>query len=186
MLAFTALTVGASTWFIPAEAWTEMMREQLQRSGDLESTPLPNVGNFFRIASLVGASVMTFVIAFVISAFTFMIFVFLLGDNGSYKQHLSIIAHTSVITAFGALFTLPLRVVNLDPQLTVSVGTLVPFIPDGYLYNVLLTLDLFSLWAAVLTGIGLAKIDVRRGWKSGAFTLIGVAIVFAMIGGYFR
>lgn len=181
MMLLTALASGLSVWFIPDEAWTAFFREQALEQGRLDPSQMPEVGTPFRIFGSLAASASLFILALVLSAFTFGVFVFLLGDEGTFKQHLAVVAHASVVPAVGAFATLPLRISQLDPQLTLSVGTLLPFVPGGYFFNVLQSLDLFALGAAVLTGLGISVLDSRRTWASGASVMVGLTVVFATV-----
>ena len=181
MMVTTALASALSIWFIPDEAWTSFFREQALEQGRLDPAQMPQVGAPFRVFSSLAAAVSLFILAILLSCFTFGVFVFLLGDEGTFKQHLAVVAHAGVIPAIGAFATLPLRISQLDPQLTLSVGTLLPFVPDGYLFNVLQSLDLFALGAAILTGLGISVLDSRRTWASGATVLVGLTVVFAMV-----
>lgn len=184
--ALTAAIAALTIWFIPDEAWTNMFREQLLDSGRMTEDALPEPGTGFRIAGMVGTLVSVFLINLIIACFTFGVFVFLFGDQGTFKQHLSVVSHAGFATLLGAVVALPLRISLLDPQLTLSVGTLFPFLPDGYFYNVLQSLDLFALWAAVLTALGVSLLDSRRSWGSAASVTVGMAVVFALTVGYFR
>ncbi|MGI9626839.1 MAG: YIP1 family protein [Longimicrobiales bacterium] len=186
VLALTAVGAALTVWFIPEEAWNNMFREQMLASGRVTEGELPEMGTPALVGATIAAMVSVFLISVVIAALTFGVFVFLFGDQGGYKQHLSIVAHAGVVTLIGALVALPLRISQLDPQLTLSVGTLFPFLPDGYFYNVLQSLDLFALWAAVLTALGVSMLDARRSWGSAASVTVGLAVVFALAVGFIR
>ena len=186
VLAITAVTAALTVWFIPEEAWNNMFREQFLASGQVSEGELPQMGTPGLIGATIAAMVSVFLISVLISAVTFGVFVFLFGDQGTFKQHLSIVAHAGVVTLLGALVALPLRITQLDPQLTLSVGTLFPFLPDGYFYNVLQSLDLFALWAAILTALGVSLLDSRRTWGSAASVTVGLAVVFALAVGFIR
>ena len=186
-IAFTAVVAGVTIWFIPPEAWANLFREQMLEMGRVTEGQLPDAGApGFKVLGVVGGVVSVFLLHVLVACFTFMVFVFLLGDEGSFKQHLSVVAHAGIITALGAVVALPLRISQLDPQLTLSVGTLFPFLPDGYVYSVLQSLDLFALWAAVLTGLGVSLLDSRRSWGSAAGGTVGLTVVFALVVGFFR
>ncbi|MDH3222214.1 MAG: YIP1 family protein [Gemmatimonadota bacterium] len=181
----TAVVSGISVWFIPDEAWTTFFREQALERGQGDLSTIPQPGPAFRMLGSLGAAVSIFILGVLLACFTYGVFVFVLGDEATFKQHLSVIAHASVIPAIGAFATLPLRIAQLDPQLTLSVGTLFPFLPEGYFFSVLQALDLFALWAAVLTGLGMSVLDSRRSWGSGASVMIGLTVAFAMVVGFF-
>ncbi len=185
MMLATSAASGLSVWFIPDEAWTTFFREQALEQGQADLSRIPQPGPAFRMLGSVGAAVSIFILGVLLACFTFGVFVFVLGDEATFNQHLSVIAHVSVITAIGAFATLPLRMTQLDPRLTLSVGTLFPFLPEGYFFSVLQALDLFALWAAVLTGLGMSVLDSRRSWGSGASVMIGLTVAFAMVAGFF-
>ena len=186
MMVVTAVMSALSVWLIPDEAWTNLFREQMLETGRISESELPTPGTGFRIIGSLGAAVSIFILQILIACFTFGVFVFLLGDQGTFKQHLSIVAHAGVVPALGAFVALPLRISQLDPQLTLSVGTLFPFVPEGYFFSVLQALDLFALGAAVLTGLGVSLLDSRRSWGSGASVLVGLTVVFALAMGFVR
>lgn len=180
--ALVALVVGGSLWLLPMEAFDSILanvpadqREQMPE--------LPPA--FFRVMTTGGATVVAFLFPVFISLVTYVIFVFIRGDRATYRQHLCVNAHTGVIAALGALFTLPLRMRNLDIEQRLSVGSFFGFLPDGYVSDVLAGLDLFSLWSCIVAGIGLAAIDPRRSARSTAIILAGILLAFAMISALF-
>lgn len=181
-----SVLTGMTVWFIPEEAWTNLFREQMLASGRVTEDGLPPVGTGFRVMSTAAATVSLLLLQIILASFTFGVFVFLLGDEGTFKQHLAVVAHAGVLPTLGAFVALPLRIAQLDPELTLSVGTLFFFLPDGYLLGVLQALDLFALWAAVLTGLGLSVLDPERSWLSGSSVLVGLTVVFALVVGSFR
>ena len=185
-MASTVILAALTVFLVPEEAWTNMFREQMLERGTLTEGQMPEFGSGFQVFGFAGAVVTVFLMEVLIACFTFAVFVFMLGDEGTFKQHLSIVAHAGIVTAIGAFVVLPLRISQLDPQLTLSVGTLFPFVPDGYLYDVLASLDLFALWAATLTGLGVSLLDARRSWASAATATVGLTVVFAFVVGFIR
>lgn len=59
----------------------------------------------------------------------------------------------------------------------VSVGTFMPFVPEGYLASVLGGMDLFSVWVAVVAGLGLSLLDERRRWAPTAAITVALMVV---------
>jgi hypothetical protein len=117
--------------------------------------------------------------AFVIAGVTAVIFSFILGDDGRYRQYLSVTAHALLIPALGGLATLPLRIARRNPQLTLNLGLFVPGVEGTYLANLLTILDLFLLWGYVVLALGVHEIDRRRSWGSAAGILLGLGILMS-------
>ncbi len=182
MLAFTALLSGITMFLIPAEAWEEMLRTNMPAG---QGNPM--AADWIPLFSAFGAMVTMLVGAVVLSCITYVIFVFFRGDEATFKQHLSVISHSGIIMMLGAIALLPFRIASLDPQFSFSVGTFLSFLPEGgYLHNVLMSLDLFSIWAAVIAGLGISVLDQRRRWAPTATVLIGLVVVVSLVVGIFR
>lgn len=176
--ALVALVVGGTLWVLPVEAF-DAIRNNIPAEQREQMPDVPP--ELFRTMTAGGATLFTFLFPVLISLLTYVLFVFIRGDRATFRQHLCVNAHTGVIAALGALFTLPLRMRSLDFEQTLSVGSFFGFLPDGYVSGVLAGLDLFALWSCIVAGIGLAAIDPRRSGKSTAIILIGILLAFAMI-----
>lgn len=177
--AFVAVVAGISMWLTPAEAFTaNIPAEQAAQMPDIP----PEIIRLMGVGAVTG---FTLVFPVILSLISYVLFVFIRSDRATFKQHLSVMSHAGIITAFGAIFTLPLRMRSGDLAHSLSVGTFFPFLPEGYLHSVLLGLDLFSMWATVIAGLGLSVIDPRRNWGPTAAVLVGLAVVAAMIGAMF-
>ena len=124
-------------------------------------------------------TVFLLILPVILSVLSYVIFVFIRGDRSTFKQHLCVMSHAGVISALGALATVPLRTVNA--QDTLSLGDLTPFL-DGYVSAVLNGVDLFVLWATIVAGLGLSLIDPRRRWAPTAAVLVVILLLTAMIG----
>ena len=182
MAAFAALVSGVSMAIIPAEAFLEtlaagMPPEQLAEMRDVS----PLLLKWPWVVVVTGVVVVGVVI---MSLVTYLIFVFMRGDRATFKQHLCVMAHASVISAFGSLLVAPIRISTSNVQETLALGDLTPFL-DGYVYNVLSLLDLFALWATVAAGLGLSVIDPRRRWGPTAAILVAIFLVLVMVGALF-
>jgi hypothetical protein len=176
--------VALSFLLIPAEIWQQTFREQMMRSGREmpEGFDMSGAARWF---GLVGGVLFWFVLAFFVAGVITVVFHFLLGDEGRYKQYLSVVAHALLIAAVGGLVVLPLRLAQSDPQLTLNVGLFVPMESDSFPIRVLRMLDLFMLWSYLVMAVGMSKVDPRRSWGSAAAFLIlfgvGVAMLFAVL-----
>lgn len=186
MLVGAALVVLA-TVLIPAELWVEMIRRQMLESGQAmpEGFDPAAMGTFQRIGATVAGVVFWFVWALVMTGITTLVFAFILGDDGRFRQYLSVTAHALLIPAVGGLLTVPLRLAQGDPMVTLNVGLFLP-LDEGYLANLLRSLDLFVLWSWLVLAVGVHVIDRRRSLGSAAAILLAVAVAFGAIGAFFQ
>ena len=182
MAAFVAVVAAVGMAVIPADAFYETIAANTppEQMEDLRNVPAvwlkwPWVAAV-ALAMLVGPVVLSLV--------SYVIFVFIRGDRATFKQHLCVMAHASVITALGAVVAAPVRIGAGNVQDTLALGDLTPFL-DGYLYNVLSLLDLFALWATVVAGLGLSVIDPRRRWGTTAAVLVVIFVLMVMVGAVF-
>lgn len=188
---FWALVAGAvlvilSVLLVPSEIWVQVMREQAAEEGRDLPPFLASAGTAFRLISVVSGVVFWFLWAFVFSGVATFFFAFLLGDQGRYSQYLSVISHALFIGAVGSLVVVPLKILQQDPSLTLSLGTFFTFLGEGYPLRVLNGLDLFNLWSAAVMAVGATRVDPRRkiGVALGFFW--GFSVAFAFLFGLFR
>ena len=146
--------------------------------------------DFFRLAfirwitpvfAILGTVLMTFFSAGLYA----LIFAFVLGDQGKYRQYLAITAHAVFIPALVGLFLTPLRISTENPQFTLNLGSFFFFLPSGYLLGVLTAMDLTQIWSSLVVAQGARAIDNRRSFASAAAILIAIVFVFALIFGRF-
>jgi hypothetical protein len=185
VLALGAVLVMASTLLIPQDLWVAAAREQLIRQGQDVPPGLAATGAFMRIAALVGGGISWFIWAFLLAGIATVVFSFVLGDQGRYVQYLSVVSHGLFIGALGALLTVPLKIAQQDPSLTLNLGTFAFFLEDGYAFRVLKLLELFALWGYGVMAVGVTKLDPRRGLGSSLFSFYAIALVFALVFGVF-
>ena len=175
---FVAFVVGAAIFLLPGEAfealWDNVPPEQRDQMPDIPAGVMRTVGAG-------GAALVTLISPLVFTLVTYVIFVFIRGDRATFRQHLCVNAHAGVVAAVGHVLLYPLRVRSLDVEQTLSVGSFFPFLPEGFLFEMLSALDLFPLWSCIVAGIGLAVIDERRSATSTAMVLVGVLVVIAVI-----
>jgi len=180
-----AVLLALSIGLLPTELFTEMQRRMAIQSG----RPVPelpeNAQMFIRIFSIGGAAVGFMIMSFVFSAITTFIFAFVLGDEGKYTQYLAIGVHAAVIPAVTSLLLIPMRIAAGDVQLTINVGTFLPFLPDGFLSNVLRAMDISQIWSSLVGAMGIHAIDRRRSFASAATIQLGILLVLALLGGWF-
>ena len=135
-----------------------------------------------RTAGAVMAPVMWLIIALFMAGFATLVFAFILGDRGRFKQYFAAVVHAFLIASIGGLAITPLKIAAEDPQLLMSVGNaLRGILPDGFFLNVLRGLDVFAIWANAVLAIAVTKIDPRRSFGSAFGVFMVISIGFAMI-----
>lgn len=176
-----AVLIIAQTLLIPADIWEAVFREAaLQRGSDVPEG-FAMGGTFMRLSAVIGGGIMWFVFAFLMAGITTLIFAFILGDEGRYRQYLAVLAHAWVIPATVGVLLVPLKIMSENPQLTLNLGSFFFFLPSGYFLKVLTALDLSQIWAWLILAQGAHAIDSRRSFRSAAMILLGLALVMAMI-----
>ncbi len=178
MAAFTAATVGIVLALTPAEVFYEAAAANAspEQLGDLRAVPMI----WYKLPAVVFGTATILVMPVIISLVTCAIFVFMRGDRATFRQHLCVMAHAGVITAYGFLLMAPLRIRNLNIEEVLSLGDFVPFL-DGFVFHLLDGMDLFAIWGSVVAGLGLSLLDERRRWWPTAAVLVGIVAVFAAI-----
>jgi hypothetical protein len=183
--AVSGVLVVLSMILIPTDIWVESMREQAVRQGTEMPSFMASAGPFFRLASAVSGLIGIFLWVFILTGIVTVFFSFLFGDEGRYKQYLSVVSHALIITAVGSLLLIPLRILQGDPTLTLNVGTFLPFLEEGYAFRVLKLLDLFGLWGYSVMAVGVTKVDPRRGMGVALFFFLAFAVASALVFGIF-
>lgn len=184
-LAGGAVLVILSLVLIPTDVWVQMMRAQAAEQGTELPSFMASAGAGFRLMSVVSGVVAWFLWAFILAGIATLFFAFLLGDQGRYAQYLSVVSHALFIGAVGSLALVPLRILQQDPSLTLSLGTFFTFLEEGYPLRVLNMLDLFSLWGAAVMAVGATRIDPRRGMGVSLGFFWGFSVAFALLFGLF-
>ncbi len=150
---------------------------------------LPEMGNRVLGVIRIVTPIITFVATLLITAFMAglytLAFAFVLGDEGRYVQYLAVFAHANFIAVVFGLLLTPLRISTGDPQLTLNLGTFLPFLPDGYALSVLRYLDLTQIWSTLVVAQGAHAIDRRRSFGSAGAIGLSILLVFAMVIAFF-
>ncbi|MEC7833948.1 MAG: hypothetical protein VX850_04495, partial [Gemmatimonadota bacterium] len=107
-LVVSVALMGLQVALIPSEVWESLIREQSLAQG---GTPLPMpdwVTDWMGILAAVGAAMTTAIVIPIGAGFLTVIFAFVLGDEGSYRQYLAVTAHSFFIPALVGLLIIPL------------------------------------------------------------------------------
>jgi len=176
-----AVLVVAQTLLIPAEVWDAMFRDVMLRRAQAMPAGFQAGGTLMRVSALAFGTLGYFAITFLFAGIVTLVFAFVLGDEGRYRQYLAVTGHAWLIPAFLGLLLVPLRIIQQDPQLTFNVGTFLYFLPEGYLATVAKMLDLSQAWAWLVVARGAHAIAPRRSFESAAVTLMVLFVIFALL-----
>lgn len=186
-LVLGAVLVLVAAALIPGDIWAESFRQtMLEAGGEVPVIPEGiDMGQIQRVLAPIAGVIFWFIFAFFVAAVATVIFAFLLGDQGTFRQYLSVTSHALLISALGGVLILPLRIAQRSPQVTLNLGLFTPFLERGYLLNFLTTLDIFLLWSYVIIGLGIHVMDRRRSWAGAAGVLLvlstGLSALIALL-----
>jgi hypothetical protein len=184
-LLVVAIIAALSVALIPVDVMVEMQRQAaLERGTDMPELPEQAL-TVMRIVIPVFTVVSTTVFALLISGFYALVFAFILGDEGRFKQYLAMVAHAWFIAFLFGLLITPLRISTGDPRLTVNLASFLFFLPDGYLLNFFRAIDLTQIWASLVIAQGAHAIDPRRSFGSAVPIVLVPMIVLALIAARF-
>lgn len=180
-----AFLVALQTALIPWDLTREMMIEA-QRQAALEAgreaPVMPEaIMNVLRYATpvigMIGITLFTFFFAGVY----WLIFSFVLGDEGRYRQYLAVGTHALFVPAVIGLALVPVKIMTEDVSMTLNLGNFLLFLPEGYLSNVFRAMDLTGIWSALIIAQGAHAIDPKRSFGSAAVVTLGITLVQALI-----
>ena len=184
-LVVSVALMGLQVALIPSEVWESLIREQSLAQG---GTPLPMpdwVTDWMGILAAVGAAMTTAIAIPIGAGFLTVIFAFVLGDEGSYRQYLAVTAHSFFIPALVGFLIVPLKITTQDPQLTLNLGSFFFFLPSGYWLGVLTAMDLTQVWSSLVIAQGAHCIDRSRSFRSAVVILLSLMLAIALIVGRF-
>lgn len=182
-LLVVVLTSVPATWLQPEE----MVREQITQglpadASEADVERVEGVADFF--ASPAGRTISTAIaaafIAVIMVAYVgliMLVFNVFMGGEASFKQLFSFSSHASLISAVGALVSVPLKIAKEDMKAGMNLGLLSPA-DSGFLNNFLTGIDIFAVWATLVLALGLTKLYPNRSFGGIAVILF---IIFAIV-----
>jgi hypothetical protein len=169
------------------QAWLDMSTQQIEkRSGqpitDQQAATFEKMAPFVGYLTLAGSLVAVPIVVSIEAGILFGIFTFGTGGTASFKQVLSVVAHSSMVSMLGLLlavilqFTRGVISMNAGPA---NLAALLPMLPeDGFLAHFLGWFDLFRLWWIVVLAIGLGVL-YKRNSRTIMLALLAVYFVIA-------
>lgn len=180
-LALGGVLVAIGNAALPIEIFEDTIRAQMAQSGAEVPDDLGTITQIGKWGSVVGGFLFWFVIGVIGAAIYSLVFRFGLAYEGTFKQYLSVTAHTLLIGATGSLLLTPARIFAEDPQLMLTVGALLPILEDGLPARFLGYLDLFNLWGTALVGYAVSILDGKRGVAASVTVALAVSALIALV-----
>ena len=106
----------------------------------------------------------------------------ILGGEGRFRQYFSMALIASFIAYAGALVSIPLQIRSGDLFASLSVGTLLPFLGEGFFRTWMNAISLFTIWQSIVLGIGATCIDKDLGRVVATLAFLLPFVAVAMIG----
>jgi hypothetical protein len=102
-------------------------------------------------------------VAAIVAGILLGIFNAVLGGDASFKQVFAIVAHSGVINAVQAAFSLPLDYLRETLSSPTNLGIFAPFLEENtFAARLLGSIDLFQIWGILSLAIGLGVLYKRR------------------------
>jgi hypothetical protein len=136
-------------------------------------------GGYF---AMVGVFVMMPVMTLVITGVLWVVFNAILGGTGTFKSVLTVVTHSQVIGALGAVVSAPIQYLQGVQTMAgpFNLGALAPMLdPGSFLAMFLGSIGVFVLWQLSVCAIGLAVLYHRR---TGPVTAGLVAVYLVLAG----
>jgi hypothetical protein len=180
------LLVALQTALIPFDMIMSAQRQAMLESGrDMPEMP-ETMMNIMRFVTPVLATIGVSLLTFISAGLYWLIFAFVLADEGRYRQYLAVGAHALFVPAMIGVALVPLKIMTEDPQATLNLGLFLFFLSDGYWADVFRLMDLTGIWSALIIAQGAHSIDPRRSFGSAAAIMIGITLAFALIFAIFQ
>jgi hypothetical protein len=180
-LLVTAVVVGVSMAMIPSDLFMEANRQAAMERGADFPEMSDRALRVMQVVIPATTIVTTMLMSFLFAGLYTVVFAFVLGDEGGYKQYLAVVSHAWFIPILFGLLLTPLRISTGDAQLTLNLGSFLGFLPDGYFANLFRLIDLTQIWSTLVIAYGVHAIDRRRSFASAVTILLVIVVGFAAI-----
>ena len=180
------LGLGLLTAFlIPEEVMEQSTRKMLSKvpgggaaAAEMDSQDFSPT-NVTNLLSIVFTTIIT---GLLIALWGLLLFRGILGGEGRFKQYFSMVLISGVIASVGALVSIPLQIQSGDLFAFLSVGTLLPFLGEGFFRTWMNAISLFTIWQCIVLGIGATCIDKDLGRVGATLAFLLPFVAIAMMG----
>ena len=126
-----SLLVFLGVALMPPELALATLRERLVEQGQSMPPGLESRLGMIRIGGAVGASFAWVILMGFFAGVVTVVFAFLLGHEGNFRQYLAVVSHAHLISAASVIVLLPLRIATQDAQVLLSARQLRVFSGRG-------------------------------------------------------
>lgn len=105
------------------------------------------------------------------------------GGSGTFKQTLAVVLYTYSINILGEIVRTINVVLSGNFEVTNSLGLFMANDKTSIIYNLLNSIDFFSVWATIIMAVGLAivhKVKIKKAYI-GSFSVWGLGIIIYVI-----
>lgn len=182
-LLLAAVFAVAGQLLIPTEMMETAMRTgAMERGQDMSDEDIERFVQISRTFGPLFGVLAVGLITLVAAGIVTVLFAFLLGDDGTFKQYLAATAHAFLISSLGTLAITPLKVMSGDLQLVIGPGSVLgDMLGEDYLGNFLRFIDVFMVWALAVLAIGATKIDPKRDFATGFAGLMAIYLIIVAV-----
>ena len=181
------LALGVLTAFlIPEEVVEQSTRKMLSKLPGMGGAAAAELDSHdfspTSVRNLLSGAVGMTVVVLLTTLWALLLFRGILGGEGRFKQYFSMVLIAGFIVYAGALVSIPLQIRSNDLFATLSVGTLLPFLDEGFFRTWMHAIGLFTIWQSVVLGIGATCIDRDLGRVVATLAFLLPSITIAMMG----
>lgn len=170
---------------IPSEVLANTAEEAMRASGQQPPAGVDPeaMARIQRISMMVAGVVLPWIFLAFQAGLMVLIFSVVLGGHATFRQYVGVVAHAGLVTALGALVSLPLMLHRGVMDRGITLGALAGGMePDSFVYQFLNAFDVFMVWQVVLLALGAAALNRRLGAGTAVAVLLGLYACIAAAG----
>jgi hypothetical protein len=187
VLLISAVAATLAMALIPMEVHLNFARDAIAQMepaqrGAMKPETMANIG---RYTTPIGVFVGTFLSAFVLAGVLKLVFGVMMKGEATFAQYRAVAAHAALISALGAIVTLPVWIATGDMTTQLSAGLLAPELPKGMLSTLLNSLNVFYIWWLAVIAVGVSVVNRGISVVTAGAVLFGIYFAIAAVAGLF-
>lgn len=184
------ITMGATFVFMSTEVGKQALIDQQVRQMESFGRPitdaqyqrLEQMAPYSPYFTAAGQLISLPVVAVVIAGLALAIFNAILGGDATFKQLVSVVAHSGIVIAIGTVFGLPIAYARETLSSPASLAVFLPFLNENsFAARFLGSVDLFQVWWLVSLAIGFGVVYRKRTGPIATTLLIVYAAIVLVV-----